>query len=81
MYSKFEKLLSERKITSYRVSKETGISNTTFSDWKRKKSKPKLDKLLAIAKYFDVPVEYFAEDELTEQGEGRMTSSAKSKAN
>lgn len=62
MYSKFEKLLSASRKTSYQVAKDTGISNTTFSDWKRGKSKPKFDKLLAIAKYFNVPVEYFVED-------------------
>ena len=63
MYKKFEALLIERKLTTYKVAKDTGISNTTFSDWKRGKSKPKLEKLMILAKYFGVPVEYFAEDE------------------
>lgn len=61
MYKKFESLLIERKLTTYKVAKDTGISNTTFSDWKRGKSKPKLEKLIILAKYFGVPVEYFAE--------------------
>lgn len=68
MYKKFEALLIERKLTTYKVAKDTGISNTTFSDWKRGKSKPKLEKLIILAKYFGVPVEYFAEDE-EEKGE------------
>jgi len=63
MYKKFLDLLIVSKKTTYQVAKETGISNTTFSDWKRGKSKPKFEKLLILAKYFDVPVEYFAEDE------------------
>lgn len=63
MYKKFEALLIERKLTTYKVAKDTGISNTTFSDWKRGKSKPKLEKLIILAKYFGVPVEYFAEEE------------------
>lgn len=62
MYKKFESLLIERKLTTYKVAKDTGISNTTFSDWKRGKSKPKLEKLIILAKYFGVPVEYFAEE-------------------
>lgn len=63
MYKKFEALLIERKVTTYKVAKDTGISNTTFSDWKRGKSKPKFEKLLILAEYFDVPVEYFAEED------------------
>lgn len=67
MYKKFESLLIERKLTTYKVAKDTGISNTTFSDWKRGKSKPKLEKLIILAKYFGVPVEYFAEEKEGEE--------------
>lgn len=62
MYSKFEKLLQKNNITTYQVAKATGISNVTFTDWKNNKSKPKVDKLLKIANYFGVPVEYFLEE-------------------
>ncbi|SCI17942.1 Uncharacterised protein [uncultured Ruminococcus sp.] len=34
MYEIFEKLLKERGITAYRVSKDTGISTATLTDWK-----------------------------------------------
>lgn len=57
MYSNFEKLLNEKKISTYAVSKTTGISQTTFSDWKSGKSKPKVDKLLKIANFFEVSLE------------------------
>lgn len=63
MYKKFSDLLLKHNTTPYQVAKDTGVSNATLSDWKHGKSKPKFDKLLLIAKYFDVPVEYFAEDE------------------
>ena len=63
MYEKFANLLSERGVTAYRVSKDTGIATNTFTDWKNGRSNPKFDKLLILAKYFDVPVEYFAETE------------------
>ena len=61
MYEKFANLLSERGVTAYRVSKDTGIAANTLTDWKNGRSNPKFDKLLILAKYFDVPVEYFAE--------------------
>lgn len=59
MYEKFELLINERGITAYRVAKDTGLNPTTLSDWKRGISKPKIEKLLVLAKYFDVPLEYF----------------------
>lgn len=69
MYEKFEILLQERNLTSYKVSLATGIAQSTLSDWKNGRSKPKFDKLLTIARYFGVPVEYFADDEEAESEE------------
>jgi repressor LexA len=63
VYKKFAVLLEKHKVTAYRVSKETGIPANTFTDWKNGRSKPKFDKLMALAKYFGVPVEYFAEED------------------
>ena len=63
MYEKYVTLRDKRNVTDYRVSIDTGITKSTFSDWKNGRSNPKLDKLLILAKYFDVPVEYFAETE------------------
>lgn len=56
MYENFKKLLSEKKITPYKVAKETGISQSTLSDWKNGKSSPKYDKLIRIANYLNVDV-------------------------
>lgn len=56
-YQAFERLLAAKKTTVYRVAKETGISNSSFSDWRRGRSSPKPDKLQKLADYFDVPVE------------------------
>lgn len=58
MYAIFERLLKERGVTAYRVSKDTDIAFSTFTDWKHGRSSPKADKLLKIAQYFNVPVEY-----------------------
>ena len=57
-YNIFENLLTMNKTTVYRVSKDTGIAASTFSDWKSGRSVPKLDKIKIIAGYFDVPLEY-----------------------
>lgn len=62
MYEKYVALRDEKGVTDYRVAMETGVTKSTFTDWKNGRSKPKFDKLLAIARYLGVPVEYFADD-------------------
>lgn len=59
MYKKYEALLNKHNTTSYKVSKDTGIAQSTLSDWKNGISEPKLDKLIIIAEYFGEPVTYF----------------------
>ena len=58
MYSVFEQLLQKYGVSTYRVSKETGIAQSVFSSWKNGISTPKQDKLKKIADYFTVSVEY-----------------------
>jgi transcriptional regulator with XRE-family HTH domain len=58
MYSVFEDLLKKTNKTTYRVSKDTGISQSVFSAWKTNRSTPKQDKLQKIADYFNVTIEY-----------------------
>ncbi len=65
MYEKFERLLDERQLTAYKVSQDTGIATATFTEWKKGTYKPKVDKLLILANYFDVPIEYFLEEVIT----------------
>lgn len=62
MYTKFEDLLHKRGIKSYQVSKETGVSQVTLSQWKNGRSTPKVDKLKKIADYFGVTIDYFLQD-------------------
>lgn len=61
MYEKFAELLEKTNKTAYQVSKETGISQSVLSDWKRGRSKPKAEKLKILADYFGVSIEYFLE--------------------
>ena len=57
MYEKFEKIINKHGITSYKVSKDTGVSQVTLSDWKHGKYTPKIDKIKKIANYLGVKVE------------------------
>ena len=67
LYEKFANLLEKTHKTAYQVSKDTGIGENIFSYWKSGRSNPKFDKLLILAKYFDVPVEYFEKEETVGQ--------------
>ncbi len=57
-YDYFAKILEERNLTAYKVSQATGLTTVLFTDWKKGKSCPKLDKLMKIADYLDVSVDY-----------------------
>ena len=70
-YASFEKLLRSHGVTVYQVSKATGISASTFSDWKSGRSTPKADKLTRIADYFSVGL-----DELLGTNEGKRSAEA-----
>ena len=58
MYSKFHEILTKMGISSYKLSKETGISQVTLTHWKNGTYTPKIDKLQKIADYLGVSVEY-----------------------
>lgn len=62
MYDKFLKLLNDKNVTAYQVSKETGVATATLTEWKKGTYIPKVDKLKKIADYFGVTIEYFLED-------------------
>jgi repressor LexA len=57
-YRIFDELLKAHNTTVYRVSKETRISASTFTDWKNGRSVPKADKMKRIADFFGVSLDY-----------------------
>lgn len=63
MYSIFEKLLAEKGVRVADVSRATGIPASTFSDWKKGKSTPKVDKMKKLAEFFDVSVAFLTGQE------------------
>ncbi len=62
MYQKYVELREKAHVTDYQVSKDTGISTATLSNWKMGRYTPKVDKIKAIADFFGVSVDYFLED-------------------
>ena len=58
MYEIYQRLLDEKHLKNADISRATGISNMTLSDWKRGKTTPKQDKLQKIADYFGVSLDY-----------------------
>ena len=67
MYEYFQKLLDKYGVTAYKVSKETGITTTTLTNWKKGKYTPKPDKLQKIADYFGVPLSYLLTGSMEEE--------------
>lgn len=61
MYEKYDKLLKERNLTNYAVSKATGIPRSSLQDWKTGRSVPKLDKLLKVSQFLGVSIAYLLE--------------------
>ena len=57
LYKKFQALLEKKNKTVYQVSKETGISQTAFSNWKSGRSTPSIESLKKLSAYFDVAIE------------------------
>ncbi len=58
MYEVFEQLLQKHGITSYKVAKETGVTQTALSNWKSGRSTPTTKTLQKIADYFGVTIDY-----------------------
>lgn len=63
MYNEYATLRDKAGVTDYAVSKATGISTATLTNWKYGRYNPKLDKLKTLADYFGVSVEYFLSEE------------------
>lgn len=58
MYDVYEKLRNEKGLSNAEVSRATGVSTATLSQWKTGRYTPKMDKLEKIASFLSVPVEY-----------------------
>ena len=70
MYEVFAKLLKEKGLKAADVTRATGIKSPVFSEWKKGKSKPNTEKMIKIANFLGVSVEYLTtgkEPEINEE--------------
>ena len=58
MFEILDELMKEKGITIYKLSKDTGISSTTFYAWRKGDYTPKREKIELIADYFGVTYDY-----------------------
>lgn len=65
--SHFERLLKERGLSVWKVSKETGLPSSTLYDFANDAHVPNAKTLQKLADYFGVPVSYFTTGEMEEK--------------
>ena len=58
MYDIYCQIRDSKGLKDADISKATGIPQSTFSDWKKGRSKPKSEKLQKIADFFEVSIDY-----------------------
>ena len=61
-FRKLESLVARDGISFYALGKEMDFPSSFFSEWKRGKMMPKVDKLMLLANRFSVSINYFIED-------------------
>ena len=74
MYARYVELRTAAGVRDADVAKATGIHQSSFTDWKKGKSEPKLEKLIKIANYFGVSILEFTNALELEEGEQRCLS-------
>ena len=73
MYEIFEQLLQKYGITSYKLSKEIGVSQAVLSSWKTGRSVPKQPSMQKIADFFGVSLDYLMTGKEPEEKEPVLT--------
>ena len=58
MYDKIQLLMMSRHMNKSELAKAVGVSSGNLSDWANGRSQPSIDKLIRLADYFDVSVDY-----------------------
>lgn len=64
MYTRYAELRDSRAMNDNEVAKAVGISNAILSEWKSEKHTPSLQTMFKLAKFFDVPIETFLQEDL-----------------
>lgn len=64
MYKRYVQLRDEHGLRDADIARMTGITPSTFSDWKHGKSAPNVQKIAALAKVLDTTTDYLITGEL-----------------
>lgn len=59
-------LLRERKLSNKDLCDNIGVGQSTFTNWKNRKTNPPSEYIKPIADFFDVPVEFILTGEFSE---------------
>lgn len=78
-YDNYAEIRSRIGLRDADVSKATGISTATLSEWKKGRYQPKLDKLEKIAKFLNVNIEAITQGTTPEQLAGAIVHSKEMK--
>ena len=67
-------LLHKRNLTASKVTRELGLSVSSFTDWKKGRGKPSVEALRKLSEYFGVSLNYLITGhEFETAGEGKAT--------
>ena len=66
------KIMEEKGMTQLKFASETGIAQSTISDWKRKKTNPAADKIMTICDVLDVSPFEILQDTIPSKGAGEV---------
>lgn len=63
---RFRMLLDASGISQYKLATELGVDRTTVTNWARGHRLPGMEQLLAICRFFEVPITHFFDEEPVE---------------
>ena len=72
MYEIFAELLVQKGLKPADVTRATGIHSAVFSEWKKGKSRPNTEKLIKIANFLGVSVEYLVSGKIEDETENTI---------
>lgn len=58
MVNRILSLLDENKVTAKQLATDTGLAQSSVTDWKKGRSKPSAEAIIKIAEYFGVTTDY-----------------------
>lgn len=61
MYTRIKALMDKKGISEYRLAKDIGIHQSTITLWKKGECEPNLRTTVKLARYFEVPIDYFVD--------------------